>query len=111
MRSSATQLWRDDDPRPVECGPKSRVVHVPDSDDGRRTATRRDLSRRLLDDPVVYTDSLDPVTRAYFLNQRGPMGARLAEAAGLVPEQRAEGLALADETGTLTDLSMRAIRR
>ncbi|MCS3452348.1 MULTISPECIES: TIGR02678 family protein [Bradyrhizobium] len=82
--------------------------HVPDSDDGRRTATRRDLSRRLLDDPVVYTDSLDPVTRAYFLNQRGPMGARLAEAAGLVPEQRAEGLALADETGTLTDLSMPA---
>lgn len=82
--------------------------HVPDSDDGRRTAMRRDLSRRLLDDPVVYADTLDASTRAYFLNQRGPMAARLSEAAGLVAEQRAEGLALADETGTLTDISMPA---
>jgi uncharacterized protein (TIGR02678 family) len=82
--------------------------HVPDSDEGRRSAMRRDLSRRLLDDPVVYADSLDASTRAYFLNQRGPMAARLSEAAGLVAEQRAEGLALADETGTLTDISMPA---
>jgi uncharacterized protein (TIGR02678 family) len=36
------------------------------------------------------------------------MAARLSEAAGLVAEQRAEGLALADETGTLTDISMPA---
>jgi uncharacterized protein (TIGR02678 family) len=69
---------------------------------------RRDLSRRLLDDPVVYADSLDASTRAYFLNQRGPMAARLSEATGLVAEQRAEGLALADETGALTDISMPA---
>ncbi|MGF6310689.1 MULTISPECIES: TIGR02678 family protein [unclassified Bradyrhizobium] len=82
--------------------------HVPDSDEARRTAMRRDLSRRLLDDPVVYTDALDATTRAYFLNQRGPMAARLSEAAGLVAEQRAEGLALADEAGTLTDISMPA---
>jgi uncharacterized protein (TIGR02678 family) len=81
--------------------------HVPDSDEGRRTATRRDLSRRLLDDPVIYFDSLDANTRAYFVNQRGPMAARLAEAAGLFAEQRAEGLALVDEEG-LTDLSMPA---
>jgi uncharacterized protein (TIGR02678 family) len=80
--------------------------HVPDSDEGRRTAMRRDLSRRLLDDPVVYADSLDASTRAYFLNQRGPMAARLSEAVGLVAEQRAEGLALADDTGTLTDILM-----
>jgi uncharacterized protein (TIGR02678 family) len=82
--------------------------HVPDSDEGRRTAVRRDLSRRLLDDPVIYIDSLDSNARSYFLNQRGPMGARLAEAAGLVAEQRAEGLALVDETGSLTDVSMPA---
>jgi uncharacterized protein (TIGR02678 family) len=36
------------------------------------------------------------------------MGARLSEAAGLVAEQRAEGLALADEAGALTDISMPA---
>ena len=33
--------------------------HVADSDDGRRTALRHHLSRRLLDDPVVYVDALD----------------------------------------------------
>lgn len=81
--------------------------HIPDSDEGRRSAIRRDLSRRLLDDPVIYTDSLDASTRAYFINQRRPMAARLAEAAGLFAEQRAEGLALVDEEG-LTDLSMPA---
>jgi uncharacterized protein (TIGR02678 family) len=82
--------------------------HVPDSDEGRRTAIRRDLARRLLDDPVVYVDSLESDARAYFLNQRGTMAARLAELTGLVTEQRAEGLALVDETGGLTDVSMPA---
>lgn len=84
------------------------VEHVSDTDEGRRNAIRHDLSRRLLDDPVVYIDALDATVRAYFINQRGPMAARLAEAAGLAAEQRAEGLALADPNGTLTDVSMPA---
>ena len=46
--------------------------------------------------------------RAYFMNQRGTMAARLCEATGLVAEQRAEGLALADEDGELTDVAMPA---
>jgi uncharacterized protein (TIGR02678 family) len=82
--------------------------HVADSDEGRRTALRHHLSRRLLDDPVVYTDSLEPDARAYFVNQRGPMAARLTEATGLTAEQRAEGLALTDESGDLTDTEMPA---
>ena len=82
--------------------------HVADSDEGRRTALRHQLARRLLDDPVVYIDTLDPETRAYFVNQRGAMAARLCDAAGLVAEQRAEGLALVDETGVLTDVAMPA---
>lgn len=82
--------------------------HVADSDDGRRTALRHYLARRLLDDPVVYTDSLDAEARVYFVNQRGPMAARLSEAAGLTAELRAEGLALVDETGELTDIAMPA---
>jgi len=99
----------DEAPADIEHRLQALVAeHVPDSDEGRRTAMRRDLSRRLLDDPVVYADSLDGNTRAYFLNQRGPMAVRLSEAADLVAEQRAEGLALADETGTLTDISMPA---
>jgi len=82
--------------------------HVADSDEGRRTALRRQLARRLLDDPVVYIDSLDAEARAYFINQRGVMAARLCDATGLIAEQRAEGLALADEAGALTDVAMPA---
>jgi uncharacterized protein (TIGR02678 family) len=82
--------------------------HVADSDDGRRTALRHHLARRLLDDPVVYTEQLEAEARVYFVNQRGPMAARLSEAAGLTAEQRAEGLALVDETGELTDIAMPA---
>jgi uncharacterized protein (TIGR02678 family) len=82
--------------------------HAADSDEGRRTALRHGLSRRLLDDPVIYTDSLEPEARGYFVNQRGPMAARLSDAAGLTAEQRAEGLALVDETGDLTDVAMPA---
>jgi uncharacterized protein (TIGR02678 family) len=82
--------------------------HVPDSDEGRRTAQRHHLARRLLDDPVVYTDLLEVDSRAYFVNQRGAMAARLCDATGLVAEQRAEGLALVDEAGLLTDVAMPA---
>jgi uncharacterized protein (TIGR02678 family) len=82
--------------------------HVADSDEGRRTALRHYLGRRLLDDPVVYTDLLDAEARVYFVNQRGPMAARLSEAAGLTAEMRAEGLALVDEAGELTDVAMPA---
>ncbi|GLS37901.1 hypothetical protein GCM10010869_34950 [Mesorhizobium tianshanense] len=82
--------------------------HVADSEEGRRTALRHQLARRLLDDPVVYVETLDPEARAYFFNQRGAMAARLCDAAGLVAEQRAEGLALVDEAGLLTDVAMPA---
>jgi uncharacterized protein (TIGR02678 family) len=82
--------------------------HIADSDEGRRTALRHQLARRFLDDPVVYIETLDSESRAYFVNQRGTMAARLCDAAGLVAEQRAEGLALVDETGLLTDVAMPA---
>jgi uncharacterized protein (TIGR02678 family) len=81
--------------------------HVADSDEGRRTSLRHHLTRRLLDDPVVYIEALDFESRAYFVNQRGAMAARLCEATGMVAEQRAEGLALVDE-GSLTDVAMPA---
>jgi uncharacterized protein (TIGR02678 family) len=82
--------------------------HVADSDEGRRTALRHHLARRLLDDPVIYMDMLDAEALAYFINQRGAMAARLCEATGLAAEQRAEGLALTDDNGSLTDVAMPA---
>ena len=102
--------WAADD-APVSLDERLHALvgeHVADSDEGRRTALRHALARRLLDDPVVYADSLDTETLAYFANQRGAMAARLCDAAGLAAEQRAEGLALTDDDGTLTDVAMPA---
>jgi uncharacterized protein (TIGR02678 family) len=100
--------WQPEDaPATLEARLRALVSeHVSDSDEGRRTALRHQLARRLLDDPVIYIDTLDAEARAYFVNQRGAMSARLCDAAGLVAEHRAEGLALADETGT--DVAMPA---
>lgn len=108
--SRGPSTWpADEAPTTLEARLAALVAeHVPDSDEGRRTALRHHLARRLLDDPVIYFDRLDAELRAYFLNQRGTMAARLCEATGLVAEQRAEGLALTDEDGELTDVAMPA---
>ena len=102
--------WRAEDaPIGFEDRQRSLVVeHQVESEQGRRDALRHHLARRLLDDPVIYTASLDPDAQAYFINQRGTMASRLCEAAALTAEQRAEGLALTDESGQLTDVSMPA---
>ena len=81
---------------------------MPDSDEGRRTALRQRLARALLDDPVVYLADLDDDERAYFVNQRGALAARLAEATSLAAEQRAEGTALTDEGAELSDIALPA---
>jgi uncharacterized protein (TIGR02678 family) len=83
--------------------------YVPDTTEGRRTTLRHRLSRRLLDDPVLYHDELTEEERQYLTTQRGPMAARLAAAAGLVPELRSEGLALVDEEGELSDRQLPAV--
>lgn len=102
--------WRiEDAPIDFEDRLQSLVAeHVIDSEQGRRDALRHHLARRLLDDPVIYTASLDPDAQAYFVNQRGAMAGRLCDATGLTAEQRAEGLALTDESAQLTDVSMPA---
>jgi uncharacterized protein (TIGR02678 family) len=79
-----------------------------DGHDARRTALRHALARRLLDDPVVYFDELSPEEREYFANQRGPLCARLAELTDLAVEQRAEGAALVDPEGELSDARLPA---
>ncbi|WP_222428832.1 TIGR02678 family protein [Denitratisoma sp. DHT3] len=102
--------WRSED-APIEFEDRLQslvVEHQVESEQGRRDALRHHLARRLLDDPVIYTASLDPDAQAYFINQRGTMASRLCEAAALTAEQRAEGLALTDESGQLTDVSMPA---
>jgi uncharacterized protein (TIGR02678 family) len=83
--------------------------YVTDSPEGRRTALRHRLARRLLDDPVVYHDELTDEEREYLASQRGPLAYRLAQATGLTAELRAEGLALVDAAGELTDKHLPAV--
>jgi uncharacterized protein (TIGR02678 family) len=79
---------------------------VAESDDLRNQALRRRLTRRLLDDPVVYYDELDEDERAYLLSQRAAITRRIEEASGLIPELRAEGIAMVDPEDELTDVRM-----
>ena len=79
---------------------------VPESDDLRNQALRRRLTRRLLEEPVVYYDELDENERAYLLSQRHAITRRIADATGLIPEMRAEGIAMVDPEDELTDVRM-----
>jgi uncharacterized protein (TIGR02678 family) len=79
---------------------------VAESEELRNQALRRRLTRRLLDDPVVYYDELDEDERAYLLSQRHAITRRIEQASGLIPEMRAEGIAMVDPEDELTDVRM-----
>jgi uncharacterized protein (TIGR02678 family) len=79
---------------------------VAETDDLRNQALRRRLTRRLLEDPVVYYDELDEDERAYLTSQRNAITRRIEEATGLIPELRAEGIAMVDPDDELTDVRM-----
>jgi uncharacterized protein (TIGR02678 family) len=79
---------------------------VPDTPDGRNRAIRQRLTRRLLDDAVLAYDELDEAELAYLTSQRARILTTITDATGLVPEVRAEGIALLDERGDATDLRM-----
>ncbi|MDQ6804389.1 MAG: TIGR02678 family protein [Actinomycetota bacterium] len=78
----------------------------PVSDDLRTRAIRHRLTRRLLDDPVVYYDELTGPELAYLTSQRASLCKRISERAGLVAEIRAEGIAMVDPRDELTDVRM-----
>lgn len=79
---------------------------LPPSDDMRNLQLRQRLTRRLLDDPVVYNDELSDDELAYLRSQRAAICRRITELTGLVAEIRAEGLAMIDLDDDLTDLRM-----
>ena len=79
---------------------------VAESDELRNQALRRRLTRRLLENPVVYYDELDEDERVYLLSQRHAITRRIEEATGLIPEMRAEGIAMVDPDDELTDVRM-----
>ena len=79
---------------------------VAESDELRNQALRRRLTRRLLENPVVYYDELDEDERAYLLSQRHAITRRIEQATGLISEMRAEGIAMVDPDDQLTDVRM-----
>ena len=79
---------------------------VAETDELRNQALRRMLTRRLLDDPLVYYDELAEDELAYLVSQRHNITGRISEATGLVPELRAEGIAMVDPDDELTDVRM-----
>jgi uncharacterized protein (TIGR02678 family) len=79
---------------------------LPEAEDLRNRALRNHLTRRLLDDPVLYYDELDPERAVYLTGQRAALTRRVAELTGLVPEVRAEGIAMVDPDDDLTDVRM-----
>ncbi|MET9294072.1 TIGR02678 family protein [Streptomyces sp. NPDC003077] len=77
-----------------------------ESDDLRFRAIRWKLTRCLLDDPVLYYADLSDEELSYLTRQRGFITARINELTGLVPEVRAEGIAMVDPLDDLTDVRM-----
>jgi uncharacterized protein (TIGR02678 family) len=78
----------------------------PDTDEARNRELRFSLTRRLVDDPVVYFADLDAFELEYLTRQRSRLLRRIEEATGLIPEIREEGIAMLDDRGDLTDLKM-----
>jgi uncharacterized protein (TIGR02678 family) len=74
------------------------------SDAQRNLWLRHSITRRLLDDPVVYRDELTEAQLGYLASPTGRRLARqAAEQAGFGFEERAEGYLLVDPDGLATD--------
>jgi uncharacterized protein (TIGR02678 family) len=78
----------------------------PTTDELRNRQIRHRLTRRLLDEPVVYHADLDEAELAYLTSQRHALTSRITELTGLVAEVRAEGIAMVDPLDDLTDVRM-----
>lgn len=80
---------------------------TPPTEEARTRALRHAVTRRLLDDPVVYYDELSGDERAYLTSQRHAVVGRVEHITGLVAETRGEGIAMVDPAvDALSDLKL-----
>ena len=79
---------------------------APTTRDARNRSIRLRIVRRLLDDPVLYFEDLTPDEKAYLESQRAFILRDLEDGTGLIPEIRAEGIALCDFFGDATDIGI-----
>ncbi|MGW7572956.1 TIGR02678 family protein [Streptomyces sp. NPDC054765] len=105
-RGPSTVETTDPDPDPDQRLSTLTSEVAPDTEELRLRALRHRLTRRLLDDPVVYYAELPEDERAYLVSQRYAITRRITELTGLVPEARAEGVAMVDPDDELTDVRM-----
>jgi uncharacterized protein (TIGR02678 family) len=79
---------------------------VADEDALRPRDVEHRLIGRLLDNPVLYFDELTQREYLYWQSQRARLLTVIEDATGLIAEVRAEGVALLDPFGELTDAKM-----
>lgn len=79
---------------------------LPATEDAANRRLRCQLTRKLLDDPVLYYDALTDDERAYLTSQRSMLFRQIEEATGLLAEIRRDGVAGVDVDGDLTDLGL-----
>lgn len=80
----------------------------PDTPEARNRRIRSRLTRILLDDPILYYRDLSSDEMMYMQKQRPKLVREVAQATGLRPEVRAEGIAMVDHTGSprATDIGL-----
>lgn len=79
---------------------------IADTDEARNRQTRINLTRKMIDDPVLYYDELEERERTYLNSQRGLILKQIRQATGLEAEVRSEGIAMIDVRGDMTDLEL-----
>jgi len=75
----------------------------PETDEGERQRHRQLAFRRLLDDPVLYFEDLDPAAFQWVDHSRALLYRALEDDAGFTVERREEGLAAVDPSGISSD--------
>lgn len=90
---------------PAFAGSPSRLLDeaLPETEEGERQRHRHQAFRRLLDDPVLYFEDLDPAAFQWVDHSRAFLYRALEEDAGFTVERRAEGLAAVDPSGVASD--------
>jgi uncharacterized protein (TIGR02678 family) len=80
------------------------VEEYPPTEEGERARRRHRIARTLVEEPVLYVEELSEEERDSYRSQRHRLEPELEELSGLQAERRAEGSALIDRTGALTDV-------
>jgi uncharacterized protein (TIGR02678 family) len=101
-----TQLLAAPIPPALASGPQDLAAETyPATDEGANRRLRHRLMRRLVEEPVLYFEDLEPAELAYVTSQRHYLLRQIAEATGMTVEVRREGLAAVDPEERLSDFA------